>query len=140
VARRIAIVGDGAIGLALAWRLAQSPARPEVKVFGPNAIGEHYAGSWAAPAMVNVFGEVTTKLDRSWAARHMLNIGVASMELWPEALARLNRELAGHGEAPIALHRGTYLVARPAGRRRSPTSAPSARRSPSAATPTRSST
>ncbi|HEX2256792.1 MAG TPA: FAD-dependent oxidoreductase, partial [Afifellaceae bacterium] len=113
MAQRIAIVGDGAIGLALAFRLAQSPARPEIKVFGPRAIGEHYAGSWAAPAMVNVFGEVTTKHDRSWAARHMLDIGVASIELWPDFLARLNRELAGHGEAPIALHRGTYLIARP---------------------------
>jgi glycine/D-amino acid oxidase-like deaminating enzyme len=113
VTTHIAIVGDGAIGLALAHRLASSPARPQVTVFGPQTIAEQYAGSWAAPAMINVFGEVTTKIEESWAARHMLDIGVAAMELWPDVVARLNRELAGLGEGPVALHRGTYLVARP---------------------------
>jgi glycine oxidase len=113
VAKRIAIVGDGIIGLSLAYRLANSPARPQIVVFGPEDIAEHYAGSWAAPAMVNVFGEVTTKHESSWAARHMLDIGIKAMQMWPEFLDRLNRELTGLGEVPLDLHRGTYLVARP---------------------------
>lgn len=113
MAKRIAIVGDGVIGLSLAYRLADTPARPDIVVFGPNDMAGHYAGSWAAPAMVNVFGEVTTKHDSSWAARHMLDIGIAAMKLWPGFLDELNRELTGRGEKPIALHRGTYLVSRP---------------------------
>ena len=113
MARRIAIVGTGVVGLSLAYRLAGSAGRPEIVLFGPANIADHYAGSWAAPAMVNVFGEVTTKHESSWAARHMLDIGIAAMRLWPDFLDRLNRDLAAVGEEPVALHRGTYLVARP---------------------------
>ncbi len=110
---RIAIVGNGAMGLSLAYRLADAPGRPEIVVFGPETLADQYAGSWAAPAMVNVFGEVTAGYEKSWAARHMLEIGISAMDLWPGFLEGLNRELADLGRPAISTHSGTYIVSRP---------------------------
>lgn len=111
--KRIAIVGNGAVGHSLAHQLAETADRPEVVVFGPDDIASHFAGSWAAPAMVNVFGEMTVDHENSWAGQHMLEIGIAAMELWPGFLERLNAELKDLGEPPVELHRGTYIVSRP---------------------------
>ncbi|ESR22511.1 Glycine oxidase ThiO [Lutibaculum baratangense AMV1] len=101
------------MGLALAYRLAEAPGGQHVVVFGPERISRDYAGTFAAPAMVNVFGEATVEHEKSWAGRHMMKIGAAAMDLWPELVDRLNGELKDLGYPPVELCRGTYIVARP---------------------------
>lgn len=82
-------------------------------VFGPPDLPGCYAGSSAAPAMINVVGEITTKIRESWAAQHQLDIGEAARALWPEHVMRLNETLSALGEPTVELHRGTYVVSRP---------------------------
>ncbi|ABS65104.1 FAD dependent oxidoreductase [Parvibaculum lavamentivorans DS-1] len=110
--QRIAIVGNGVAGLSLAYRLANSAPAPNVVIYGPGDLQGAYAGSTAAPAMVNVLGEVTTRVRTSWAARHMLEIGEQAMRLWPEFVERLNRDLAPLGVPQVNLYGGTYILSR----------------------------
>lgn len=111
--QRVAIVGAGAVGRSLAWRLARSEPAPHIVLYGPRDLPHAYAGSTAAPAMINVLGEITSRIGTSWAARHMLAIGEQAMRLWPEYRARLNAEIADTGLPRVDLHAGTYVLRRP---------------------------
>lgn len=110
--QRIAIIGNGIAGLSLAYRLSNATAAPEIAIYGPSDLRGAYAGSTAAPAMINVLGEITSRVRTSWAARHMLEIGEQAMRLWPEFVERLNRDLEPLGAPPVNLYGGTYLLCR----------------------------
>ncbi len=129
---RVAIVGNGAVGLSLAFRLLQSRDAPQVLVFGPPHLPGSYAGSSAAPAMINVIGEITEKTRTSWAARHQLAIGEKARALWPEQVARMNEDLAALGEPRLELHAAPTSSHGPMPPMSPGTWMRSARRSPSA--------
>ena len=88
----IAIVGGGALGLACAWRLAQSGAR--VAVFESGQIGRE--ASWAAGGMLAPSPEALVHSpDGAPAARAaMLQLCVESRDLYPDFAAEL-LELTG---------------------------------------------
>jgi glycine oxidase len=110
---RIAIVGNGVIGLSLAYALSRRTNPPDIEVYGRPDLAADYAGSAAAPAMINVVGEVTASIETSWAAKHMLDIGLAAQAAWPEFVARLNGDAGEAGGEPVQLHSGTYIISRP---------------------------
>ena len=97
----VAVVGGGIIGLAVAWRARQRGM--EVLLLERERIGRgasHVAAGMLAPVAEAEFGD---------AGRSLLELGVASAELWP-AFAQELSETTG---LEVGLSRsGTLLVAR----------------------------
>jgi len=111
--RSIAIVGRGITGLSIAFEIARQSHDTKVVVYGAPQPAGDADGTWAAPAMVNVFAEVTARTRQSPAGRHLLDIGVTASRMWPEFAARINEGLEGLGVSPIDVFEGTYVLARP---------------------------
>ena len=97
----IAVVGGGAIGLALAWRCAQRGASVVVVDAGPLGAGaSHVAAGMLAPVSEAEYGE---------AGRRLLELSVASVACWPAFAA----ELAEASQTASRLRdEGTLIVAR----------------------------
>ncbi|GGZ83356.1 NAD(P)/FAD-dependent oxidoreductase [Streptomyces echinoruber] len=99
----VVVVGNGVLGLSLAWVLARRGQR--VAVLGrPH---RPWAGSAAAGAMLGCFGEVTTSLLASEYGRAKLELGIQASRMWPQWLARLEDETDG---AAVKTAEGTTVI------------------------------
>ncbi len=108
----VAVVGNGAVGAAIALRLLDVSPSTRVAIVGRR----ERAGSatTAAGAMLNVFAEVHRGDPDGPAARAKLRIAVDAAARWPDHL-RLLRDHAAPDEVPEIIP-GTYVVeASPAG-------------------------
>ena len=110
MAGRVAVVGNGIAGLSIAFALKRLDPAVEVLLYGPDDRAAHNSGSAAAPAMINVFGEVTEALYESPNGRHLLEIGMAASERWPSFLAALGEAQPLRRRNPTVLHAGTYII------------------------------
>ncbi|MFG2720886.1 NAD(P)/FAD-dependent oxidoreductase [Streptomyces sp. NPDC048416] len=99
----VAIVGNGVLGLSLAWVLAQRGQR--VAVLGQPH--RPWAGSTASGAMLGCFGEVTTSLLATEQGRAKLELGIQATKLWPQWLAELESGTEG---APVKTANGTTVI------------------------------
>ncbi|WP_236242253.1 FAD-binding oxidoreductase [Streptomyces sp. CC228A] len=97
------VVGNGAVGLSLAWVLARRGQR--VAVLGrPH---RPWAGSAAAGAMLGCFGEVTTSLLASEHGRAKLELGIEATRRWPRWLEELEDRTEG---AAVRTAEGTTVI------------------------------
>lgn len=88
----VVIVGDGIVGLFIAYRLSSELKHSKITIVGR---GSKYSGSRAAGAMLNVFAEVDENTFRSNASRlkfEMVKEGAAYWKLMNESgLVRIRR-------------------------------------------------
>ncbi|MGW7081493.1 NAD(P)/FAD-dependent oxidoreductase [Streptomyces sp. NPDC054866] len=103
----VVIVGNGIIGLAVAWEVVQRGQGTTVAVIGPP--DRPGAASAAAGAMLNCFGEVTQRTFDHPAAQAKFQIAKQALDAWPDWLARL-REAADMPELGKQQPDGTYVV------------------------------
>ena len=97
----VAVVGGGAIGLAVAWRCAQRGASVTVLDAGPLGGG----ASRVAAGMLAPVSEV----EYGPGGRHLLELGLASVARWPAFAAEL---AAATATASQLRETGTMIVAR----------------------------
>lgn len=81
---RVAVIGAGVVGLAVAWRLARAGDRVQVFDDGPGSGASYAAAGMLAPAGEAWFGEDA-----------LLAVGAASVGMWPGFAERLGRA-SGH--------------------------------------------
>jgi glycine oxidase len=97
----VAVIGGGAIGLAVAWEARCHGL--EVALFDRDALGQgasHVAAGMLAPASEVEFGD---------AGRRLLELGLASLARWPQFAQRLTEQ---SGIDPGLRSAGTLFVAR----------------------------
>ncbi|MBY3095659.1 FAD-dependent oxidoreductase [Rhizobium laguerreae] len=99
------IIGNGALGLALGFRLAQRGQR--VSIVGPS--GRRFSASQAAGAMNGTFGEVTRDLLASAHGRQKLEMDIAATDLW-EGWCEEIRDAAGEPQASLRRKDGTTII------------------------------
>ncbi len=78
---RVAVIGAGAIGLSVGWRLAQAGC--SVHIYDKGRAGQ--GASWAAAGMLATAAEVAA------GAQEAFELGRRSQELWPQLAAELER-------------------------------------------------
>jgi glycine oxidase len=105
----VVVVGNGALGSAVARALGQRDDRLRVAVVGPGA--RPRSASKAAGAMLGRFGEVTRQLRETEAGREKLALCRRAGELWPSWLASLDEDLPPSDRVPRGS--GTFIVAAP---------------------------
>ncbi|HXB63340.1 MAG TPA: glycine oxidase ThiO [Solirubrobacteraceae bacterium] len=98
----VAVVGGGAIGLAVAWRARQRGL--SVVVLERNEIGADCASAVAAGMLAPV-----SEAEYGEAAKSVLELGLRSARMWPEFAAQLLQE---SGEEVGLCRAGTLVVAR----------------------------
>ncbi|MFE9251047.1 NAD(P)/FAD-dependent oxidoreductase [Streptomyces sp. NPDC007088] len=83
----VLVVGNGVIGLSIAYELASRPGNLRVAVCGPR----HRSGaaSTAAGAMLNTFGEVTQYTLRSAAGEAKFQLCRDALDRWPSWMDQL---------------------------------------------------
>lgn len=103
---KIAVAGAGLLGRLLAFQLAR--AGHEVHVFDPAAHGEaRGAAGWTAAGMLSPVAELEC------ADEAVFRLGLRSMELWPQLLARLPVSVECRFDGSLLLaHRGDEGAAR----------------------------
>ncbi len=84
----VAVVGNGVLGLSIAFELVRRAPDVRVAVVGPPE--RELAASVAAGAMLNCFGEVTRATAAHPAALAKFAIARQALEEWPEWLASLH--------------------------------------------------
>ncbi len=99
------IIGNGALGLALGFRLAQRGQR--IALVGPSA--RRYSASQAAGAMNGCFGEVTRDLLSSVHGRQKLEMDIAAGDIWEQWCDEI-KEAAGVGEISLRRKEGTTII------------------------------
>src|SRR4051812_7691916 len=104
--RRIAIAGAGLLGRLLAFQLAR--AGHEVHVFDPAAHAEaRGAAGWTAAGMLSPVAELECADD------NVFQLGLRTMELWPQLIAQLQLPVDCSFEGSLLLaHRGDEGSAR----------------------------
>lgn len=101
----VVVVGNGALGLFLAKRLAET-GQVDVTVVGPpNRDG---GASIAAGAMLGLFGEVTKDTFSTAHGRAKFELGLNAHRQWPAVLQEL-QEFASKDE-PLHYVKGTHVV------------------------------
>jgi glycine oxidase len=91
VSQRIVVVGGGVIGLSAAWRLAESH---DVTLVDPSPAR---GASWVAGGML-------APVTESWPGEEaLLELGVASIDLWPDYAAELDVRLLTGGTLVAAV-------------------------------------
>jgi glycine oxidase len=98
----VAVVGGGAIGLAIAWRARQRGL--SVVVLERGAVGGECASAVAAGMLAPV-----SEAEHGEAARSVLELGLRSARMWPAFAAELLQE---SGEDVGLRRSGTLVVAR----------------------------
>lgn len=103
---KIAVAGAGLLGRLLAFQLAR--AGHEVHVFDPAAHGEaRGAAGWTAAGMLSPVAELEC------ADEAVFRLGLRSMDLWPQLLARLPVSVECRFDGSLLLaHRGDEGAAR----------------------------
>gem|GEM_PF-358975 len=102
----LTIIGNGAIGCALALRFAQ--AHKDMRIGLVGSARRPGCASLAAGAMLNVFAELEAGALDYPSAKIKFEAAVAASQLWDDHLARLNSKL--RHVAPVTINQGTYVV------------------------------
>lgn len=80
--KRVLIIGGGAIGLAIGWRLARAGC--SVSVFDRGRVG--HAASWASAGMLSPLSEAQFEEEA------LLRLGLKAMEVYPDFVRELETE------------------------------------------------
>jgi glycine oxidase len=99
----VIVIGDGVIGLSIAFAAASSSARPRVALIGRPGPG----ASRAAGAMLGVFGEITGGSFRTANSRARVELTMAATQRWEQWRERVG-DLTGLGENGFGT--GTFLL------------------------------
>lgn len=100
----IAIVGNGILGLTLAYRLKKQNAALNIGVIGPE---ERYgSATLAAGAMINLWAELTTGTFENNALRERFYLTKNGSDLWDDFAT----ELSEYSDIPLQIKRGTYVI------------------------------
>ncbi|CAM3992203.1 FAD-binding oxidoreductase [Nocardiopsis gilva] len=102
----VVIVGNGVLGLSIAYEAALRDPSLRIVVIGPNA--RPTAATTAAGAMLNCFAEVTSATDEHPASRAKFAIARDALDAWPAWLERLDDD--GDGSASATWLPGTLLL------------------------------
>ena len=102
----LTIVGNGAIGNALALRLSQKYQDMRIALVGSRL--RPGCASLAAGAMLNVFAELEEGALAYPTARKKFDAAVQASKMWPSHLELLNSRLTD--VPPVELRQGTYVV------------------------------
>jgi glycine/D-amino acid oxidase-like deaminating enzyme len=101
----VVVLGDGVLGLSIAFALADSPQRPVVALVGKPGPG----ASRAAGAMLSVLGELTATSLRTPASRERVGMTLRAAQQWPAWRQRV-RASAGAGARDDGYRRGTFMI------------------------------
>jgi glycine/D-amino acid oxidase-like deaminating enzyme len=102
----IVIVGNGAIGHAIAHALANDSPSLKVAILGESS--RPYGASPAAGAMLGAFSETTATLSKSVAGRAKMEESRRAAKLWPDWLAGLNEQVASSSR--VSIRPGTFVI------------------------------
>lgn len=107
----IAIAGAGLAGSLLAWRLLEDGAANSgysVSLFDKGQLSQPRSAAYTAAAMISPLSEVVV------ADRSIYNMGIHSLQLWPQWLDVLNHPSARINQQPIHYNnQGSLVVAHP---------------------------
>ncbi|MGO8992098.1 MAG: NAD(P)/FAD-dependent oxidoreductase [Polyangiaceae bacterium] len=107
----VAILGNGAVGCALALRLNARHPGARIAIVGPSRRPD--CASLAAGAMLSAFAEIEAGAQlESLPARRKLEAAVEASRMWDGHVALLNSRLAS--VEPLVLNKGTHMVSSPA--------------------------
>ncbi|CAL9465253.1 D-amino acid dehydrogenase [Actinosynnema sp. ALI-1.44] len=105
--RDVVVVGNGVIGLSVAFELSRRAPELRVAVVGPP--DRPMAASAAAGAMLNCFGEVTPSTCTHPASAAKFAVAKAALDAWPGWLDALGDRADGT-RARRSLRPGTFVV------------------------------
>ncbi|MFF7471153.1 FAD-dependent oxidoreductase [Streptomyces sp. NPDC008092] len=105
--RDVLVVGNGIIGLSVAFELARRDSGLRIAVLGDPA--REGAASTAAGAMLNCFAEATTATLTHPAAAAKTAVGHRALNAWPAWFGKL-REAAGEANGTPSWTDGTFVV------------------------------
>jgi glycine/D-amino acid oxidase-like deaminating enzyme len=103
----VVVVGNGVIGLSIAYQLAKRAPDQRVVVVGPRERAG--AASMAAGAMLNTFGEITKYTLLSPASQAKFQLCRDALDAWPAWLAELKDD-SGHDRVDASLSSGTTVL------------------------------
>ena len=104
----VIVVGNSVIGLSIAFELARR-GTGRVIVLGPAT--RSGAGSLAAGAMLNCFGEVTKYTMTHQASRAKLDVCRHALDAWPKWRAAVLEEVEGGPDSPEPpIREGTHVI------------------------------
>lgn len=100
----VVVVGNGILGMGLAYQLRKLDPTLSIALVGPS----HRAGAatMAAGAMINVWAEMTSGQFDDPVLADRAELMIKGMELWDNLCA----ELSAFSEQPIAVKWGTYVL------------------------------
>jgi glycine oxidase len=102
----IIIIGNGVIGLSIAYSLSNINSSLKISVIGTNE--RKGSASVAAGAMLNCFAEIT---DRTFATEHgkiKFEMALQASKIWPNWVNEINQNLSN--EEKIIITPGTYII------------------------------
>ncbi len=100
----VVVVGNGALGMGLAYQLRKRDPKLSIAVVGPS----HRTGAatMAAAAMINVWSEIAVGQFDNPALADRAELTISAMGLWDEHCAALSE----YSEQPLFIKWGTYLI------------------------------
>jgi glycine/D-amino acid oxidase-like deaminating enzyme len=105
----VAIIGNGAVGCALALRLTAKHPDTRVALLGPSLRPE--SASLAAGAMLGAFAELDAGALDFPLARRKFEAALDASRMWDAHLELLNSRL--DAVAPVEINKGTHVVSNP---------------------------
>ena len=106
------VVGNGAIGCAVAFELQRRNSGLKIALVGPNS-RQGSASATAAGAMLNVFAELDAGILEKPIVRHKFDLARRATDVWPEWLKDLSSAAPG-GRSPV-IELGTFILKNIAG-------------------------
>ncbi|MFB7178590.1 NAD(P)/FAD-dependent oxidoreductase [Streptomyces sp. NPDC056257] len=109
----VLVIGDGVLGMSLAFALADSSPRPRIALVGRDDPA-HPAASAAAGAMLGVVGEITASSLRTANSRARTALTLAAARRWPAWRERIHATGRSAAGARLRLEdgfgRGTFVL------------------------------
>jgi len=102
----VVVVGNGAIGHAVAHALAVESPKMRIALVGESSRPQ--AASAAAGAMLGAYSEVTANLRTSVAGRAKMRESLAAARIWPTWLNTLNERIPQAER--VAIRPGTFMI------------------------------
>ncbi len=100
----VAILGNGCLGLGLAYELRKRESRLKIAVVGPSA--RMGSATLAAGAMINVWAEIALGQFENPALADRAELGIRAFGMWDPLCA----ELSEFSDEPLRVRWGTYVV------------------------------
>lgn len=103
----IVIIGNGVIGLSIAYSLSNSDRNLKINIIGPS---DHTGSATiASGAMINCFAEVTNKTLKTAHGKEKFSMAHRSLKMWDQWLEELNSNISAP-KNQVKLHHGTYVM------------------------------